>query len=574
MERLMNRIWSGISLRAKALLVLSCVMLGSACFTIWWTDRVMDEGFAAKARIEQTVAMKVAALVFKQRLPEAEVVATPAGIESIRIKAVPAFETHALVDEVSRVTGGTATVFAWDAAKNDFVRMTTSVKKDDGSRAIGTVLGTANPVFAVVKSGNVFTGEAKILGRDFYTQYVPIFTEGTTVAGVLYVGIRKDVYAALSDRMQINIALAALLATIASLAIAVIAISRGLKPVSLLARAVNDLAAGKFGTIVPGLSRHDEIGEMARAVGDMKEQLLVQVRTKAVEEERMHRDITRAKLFEAVSLDMNQATGRSLDMVTDMADRLRDSANQLQDSANATARDMSLVGETAHSSSQNVQIAAAAAEELATVISEIGRQITLGSRSSSSTVKSMAETTGLIVRLDQSSRKIGDVVALITAVAEQTNLLALNATIEAARAGEAGRGFAVVAQEVKQLASQTARATDEIRRQIDAMQAFTGEAVQAMTGLGTQIGEIDAITIAIAGAIEQQSAATDDIARSIAAAAESTSSLGGVMDRVGHASVETAAAGTQVGNAADAMLGEINVLKAAIDSSIAQLQAA
>ncbi len=570
----MNRFWSVISLRTKALVVLSCVMLGSAGFTIWWTDRVMDEGFAAKARAEQAIAMKVAALVYKTRHPDAEITSSSEGVERIRMKSMPVFDTHEMVDEVSRVSGGTATVFAWDSAKADFVRMTTSVKKDDGSRAIGTVLGTANPVFNVVKSGRVFTGEAKILGRDFYTQYVPIFTDSSSVAGVLYVGIRKDVYSALSDRMQVNIGLAAVLATLTSVILAALAISYGLKPVTRLAKAVNDLAASKFNTVIPGINRQDEIGEMARAVSAMKEQLLVQVRTQAAEEERMQQDIARARLFETVSQDMNRSTERSIGIVVDMADRLRGSAVQLQTGANATAKDMALVGDAAHASSQNVQIAAAAADELAAVISEIGNQIARGSQSSSSTVKSMSETTALIGRLDQSSRKIGDVVALITAVAEQTNLLALNATIEAARAGEAGRGFAVVAQEVKQLASQTARATDEIRRQIDAMQASTTEAVAAMTGLGAQIGEIDAITAAIAGAIEQQSAATSDIAQSIAAAAESTASLGGVMDRVGQASAENAAAGTQIGNAADAMLGEINALKSVIDSSVARLQAA
>jgi methyl-accepting chemotaxis protein len=257
-----------------------------------------------------------------------------------------------------------------------------------------------------------------------------------------------------------------------------------------------------------------------------------------------------------------------------MATNLRASAVQLRDGAEMTATQMSLMGDSAHISSENVRVAAAAAEELSTVISEIARQIERGSSSASATVKAMSTTTRMIEKLDISSRKIGDVVALIMAVAEQTNLLALNATIEAARAGEAGRGFAVVAQEVKQLASQTASATDEIRRQIDAMQTSTREAVQAMAGLGLQIGDIDQITIAIAGAIEQQSAATDEIARSISAAAQSSAALGSVMDRVSQASVETAAAGAQVDSAADAMMVQVNTLKVSIDNAVARLYAA
>ena len=174
---------------------------------------------------------------------------------------------------------------------------------------------------------------------------------------------------------------------------------------------------------------------------------------------------------------------------------------------------------SAHLSTHGVQTAAAAAVELTSSINEIGRQLSQGSDIAARAVREAEGTSALVGALDRSSAKIGEVVTLITAIAEQTNLLALNATIEAARAGEAGRGFAIVAQEVKALASQTARATEDIRGQINSMQSATAQAVAAIGSITGTIASIDRMTMIIADAVGQQSAATQEIARSIETAA-------------------------------------------------------
>jgi methyl-accepting chemotaxis protein len=242
--------------------------------------------------------------------------------------------------------------------------------------------------------------------------------------------------------------------------------------------------------------------------------------------------------------------------------------------AGTTAEQVSAANAASTGSADSVRTAAAAAEELTSVISDISRQIAQGSTVTAEAVSAMEVTRSLVGALDQSSGRIGEVVTLITSIADQTNLLALNATIEAARAGEAGRGFAVVAQEVKQLAAQTARATDEIRKHVEEMQGATKQAVSAIGGIGETIATIDQITVSIASAVEEQGAATQEIARSIGDAAASSAELSNAIGTVDQASQETASAAGQLEQAADAVLGTAESLRSEVNRHLQTLKAA
>jgi len=207
-------------------------------------------------------------------------------------------------------------------------------------------------------------------------------------------------------------------------------------------------------------------------------------------------------------------------------------------------------------------------------VSEIGRQVQESSDIASQAVKQAQQTDARINELSQAAGRIGDVVKLITAIAEQTNLLALNATIEAARAGEAGRGFAVVASEVKQLASQTAKATEEISAQIASMQTATQESVGAIKEIGGTIGRISEIAGAIAAAVQEQGAATGEIARNVGEAAKGTAEVASNITEVNRGAGETGSASAQVLSSAQSLSAESNHLKAEVEKFLSTVRAA
>jgi methyl-accepting chemotaxis protein len=568
-----------LSLGARALIVLFIILAANAGGVLWWTGRILEDGFAEKAAQEQKAAMKVAAFSLVHEHPETQVVQDAGGVSQVKLPAIPDFATkgaqaHAIVDRVSQITGGTATIFKWDAAKGDFVRMTTSVKKDDGSRAIGTVLGTANPVFAVVRSGKAFVGQATILGRDFYTSYVPILSPDNSVQGVLYVGIRKDQYQALEARLIEAIEWLSGLAALVAMLLTAILINRGLAPLRNLSATIGRLAEGQLAIEVPHCDRGDEIGRIAQSVQRLRAGLIEKAAMQDEEMLRVDDERAKARRLQDTAAQLDATVARSLDQVLKTATELRTAADGMRQSANGSTRGAETVHKACTSAADSVRVAASAAEELTSVIQEIGGQIRRGSDVSSEAVRSMNSTSELVGALDRSGGRIGEVVGLIAAIAEQTNLLALNATIEAARAGEAGRGFAVVASEVKQLASQTAHATDEIRRQVDEMQGATGRAVTAIGALGSTIKQIDEITVAIAGAIEQQSAATQEIARSIGEAAQSSEMAIHSITGVDEAAVQTLSASDGIEQAAAAVLNEATRLQADVSDQLANLRVA
>jgi methyl-accepting chemotaxis protein len=253
---------------------------------------------------------------------------------------------------------------------------------------------------------------------------------------------------------------------------------------------------------------------------------------------------------------------------------LEGTARSLSDSAGNTTRLATVVANASEDASNNVQSVASATEELASSVREISAQVQESNRIAASAVKQADETDARINALSQAANRIGDVIKLITSVAEQTNLLALNATIEAARAGDAGRGFAVVAQEVKALAAQTAKATDEIGNQIAGMQTATQEAVGSIKMISSTIGKISEITSAISSAIEEQGAATQEISGNIQRTAAGTTQVAGTVADVSKGANQTGAASSQVLSSAKQLSETTANLQAEIDGFLKSIAAA
>ena len=263
-------------------------------------------------------------------------------------------------------------------------------------------------------------------------------------------------------------------------------------------------------------------------------------------------------------------------MITTLTAASRDltaTAERLSSNTDNSTRLAGVVAGASTDASSNVQTVAAATDELATSVQEISRQVADSSRVAGAAVEQANQTNARINSLSQAANRIGDVVKLITSVAEQTNLLALNATIEAARAGEAGRGFAVVASEVKQLASQTAKATDEIGTQIAGMQAATQEAVSSIKLIGTTIDQISAITTAIASSIDEQGKATREIAQNIQRAASGTSQVADTIAQVSKSSVETGAVSGHLLASAKSLFDDTARLESDIDEFLTSIAA-
>jgi methyl-accepting chemotaxis protein len=347
-----------------------------------------------------------------------------------------------------------------------------------------------------------------------------------------------------------------------------------LRRIGGLKQSMQLLSSGNLGTNIDRSSYHDEIAAMAEALEVFREGM-IQARTLSAEQD----SDRAAKAMRASRMEARIAEFEAA--VRDALGNLQHSANSMQTTAQgmSTTADQSnaLVGVVAAAAEQttaNVQAVSAGTEELSSSIAEISRQVTTSAEIARKAVDEAGQTDATMQGLADNASRISVVVDLIQTIAAQTNLLALNATIEAARAGEAGRGFAVVASEVKSLASQTAKATDEIRRQIASMQQVATSAVGAIRNIGQTIAEINGVSTTIASAVEQQGAATQEIARSIQHAASGTREVSGNIAGVSTASAEAGAAAGEVLKASDALRRESDLLRAEIDAFLTNIRAA
>ena len=348
------------------------------------------------------------------------------------------------------------------------------------------------------------------------------------------------------------------------------------RPMTAMCNAMRELAAGNFEVVLPGLGRSDELGEMASAVEEFKVQAIARAERDAATQEAQNKAASAARRAELIRFadEFETAVGAIVANVSSSAVQLEAAAGTLTRTAETTQSLSSQVAGASEEASTNMQSVASATEELSASVDEIGRRVKESSQIAEAAVRQAEQTDGRIGKLSRAAQEIGDVVKLITAIAEQTNLLALNATIEAARAGDAGRGFAVVASEVKSLASQTAKATDEISNHISGMQGATQELVAAIKEIGGTIGKISDIAATIASAVEQQSSATQEIARSVQNVAQGTQEAAANVMHVNRGATETGVASEEVLNSARTLSSESTRLREELDRFMANIRAA
>jgi methyl-accepting chemotaxis protein len=353
-------------------------------------------------------------------------------------------------------------------------------------------------------------------------------------------------------------------------------IGRGIsRPVVRMCVAMRSLAGGDKSVEIPGMGRKDEIGQMAETVAVFKTNMIEADRLRA-DSERHKTEVEAARKAGMLRLaDTFEAGIRGVvDSVASQATEMQSSAQAMTNTAEQATNRATAVAASVEEASANVQTVASAAEELSASVLEIGRQVEQSSKVAGQAVIEADKTNATVEGLAKTAQRIGEVVQLIETIAGQTNLLALNATIEAARAGDAGKGFAVVASEVKSLASQTAKATEDIRAQIGDIQGATGQTVEAIRSIGATIRQMSEIATSIASAVEEQGAATREIAANVHQAAQGTSDIATNIEGVSHAASETGAAAAEVLSAAGELSKQSETLRRDVNEFLASVRAA
>jgi len=517
----------------------------------------------------QNASLRALATIASRDLEGVEITWNKTGnVDRIVMSEIPTeFAAHDMIDTIGRMTGQTATIFAWDEGTKDFWRKTTNIIKPDGNRAVGTQLGQKGAVYPVLTKGETFRGEAVILGTPYYTLYQPVFSpEGKTI-GIFYVGVGSAEINATADAMVWVIGLTA----IGILAVATIILTylnrQILGPIPKLTKASLNLAEGDYSIEVPNKEYRNEIGDLARSLDVFRNNAIEkqtmetkadEVREKSEEERRMREDaksehnmqiqsavdeigaglqrlsegdlsVHLANPFteglEKLRVDFNGAAQR---LSVTMA-KLRDEANEIRNGAEEMRSATDDLSKRTENQAASLEETSAALEEITSTVSTSSKRADEATRvaaeAQSSTVTSrevVSSAVEAMSRIEAASGEISNIINVIDEISFQTNLLALNAGVEAARAGDAGRGFAVVAQEVRELSQRSATAARDIKtlittsgQEVAVGVKLVNETGDALSGISEQVNLINEHINSIATAAREQNTGLGSINASV-----------------------------------------------------------
>jgi methyl-accepting chemotaxis protein len=546
--------FSRLNLGPKAVLSAALLIAINTALLVGTGYWSLTRDFGVRAERDIDLNLRTLSLAFSEAFQEAKITIRDGVVDRVEIPKMPEFADHRIVDRATSYVGGNATLFVYDEASQQFVRRTTNVKKENGDRAVGTQLAADHPGQVMLRRGEAYKGPAMLFGRRFYTAYQPVFSPAGKVIGIVYVGIPTAQLDAMLWQAIGAMAIAAGIAALLALALTMAIVRRVTKPLRAVTETLTVLAEGRTDVEVRHADRHDEIGMIARTVDVFKNNRIErhQLEAERINAEKLAMERRKAELNQFVEA-FRAKIGGIIEQVLNSSGQFEKDAQQLSVTAHSTAEMSGQSADASRQASEHVRSAATASNELSQSIVEISRRVQDSNNVAADAVKQATATDQRMAELTAAGDRIGDVVKLITSIAEQTNLLALNATIEAARAGDAGRGFAVVAQEVKTLAGQTAKATDEISSHIVNMQRATGESVDAIKAIGQTIERISEITTSISSAVEQQGGATKSIAAGVEAAAGGTLDVADNIERVARGAGETETTSGQMLRSAKAL---------------------
>ena len=439
--------------------------------------------------------------------------------------------------------------------------------------AVKAFFAAANDTLSMVRGGDSYGAHEMLEERT--TDQLSAATEALRGLMDLQITLARDDFerASAGWRTAGGIGLGVGLFGLALLAIASAVVARSItRPMTDIIGAMNRLAAGDTQIAVDGAQRRDEIGDIARALASFKDAAIDREQLRAAQadiEARAAADRRAAR--ERMAAEFDSSVRGLVAQVADAATRMEVSARQLGALSDTARRDAARVEDAAHQAAHSATQVAGATGQLSASIGLIGQQVDESGRIAAQAAAQSRETSAIMRDLAASAGRIGEIVSMIADIAAQTNLLALNATIEAARAGDAGKGFAVVAHEVKNLAGQTARATDEIGSQVAGVQAETQKAVAAIGAIDAIIERMNAISATVAAAVEQQAAATDDIARSIRQVSDGAAAVSHGLDSAVQAVEAAGTASSEVMTTAETLSGHAGALDRAVDGFLADL---
>ncbi|QCK86025.1 HAMP domain-containing protein [Phreatobacter aquaticus] len=562
-----------LSFGAKAVAFVVCLLIvtAGAIIASGWT--LIQSRNQTRALHDAQTNMRTLAVLFQAAYPDARLSISGERVADVRAPAMPTFTDHAIVDRTVQAAGGVATIFVTDD-KGAFIRRTTNLKKENGDRAVGTSLAPDHPANVPLKQAQAYYGPAMLFGRSFYTAYQPVIGANGQVAGILFIGIPTEQFAAeaISTMTAMSLMLAGVVVILALLAVVVV--RRSVKPLVAATKAIERVAGGDLESAIEPTKRSDEIGDLTRSIVVLRDAAREARSAEAARLADAEERGRRAQRLEEVVMGFEANMAQRIAEAEQAVGALDTSANNLDGASRSMGGKVSAASQATDQATMNMNSVAGAATQLSSSIGEISRQVASSSDVARRAVKEAGDTSSRVAELDGAARKIGEVIGLITAVAEQTNLLALNATIEAARAGEAGKGFAVVAAEVKQLAGQTAKATEEIASQVNRMQQATAATVGAINTITETIGAMDQITTAIAAAVDQQQASTSEISRAIAQANDHADAARTAIVDVDNAATDTGRSAGEVGQATQRLAECSSSIDRALKTFVAEVRAA